>query len=207
MDACQPGWLSLVEELRAGGIRADLAGGSLPRVAPVLFPTHRLHVQATQERQSELIHGSAQPLHEEGAPVGVVPVEHRASVSADEAEDGRLVEGSFPVPGTSTFRTAVIPPARVARHEGLRPALVPASDCDRPVGLQARDKRRQSCEQPVLGAGCVGVASHDSRHLDHCRSLTSSTRSHGPPIPLSPSTGTPDRFAGHRAGGSAKAFP
>ncbi len=32
---CQPGWLSLVEELRAGGIRADLAGGSLPRVAPV----------------------------------------------------------------------------------------------------------------------------------------------------------------------------
>jgi hypothetical protein len=50
-------------------------------------------------------------------------------------------------------------------------------DGDRPVGLQARYKRRQSLE-PVLGAGRAGFVSHNRRHVDHCLSLTSSTRSH-----------------------------
>ena len=136
------------------------------------------NLQATGERQSKLIHGPAQPLHEQGALAGVVPVEHRASVSADETEDGRLVGGVVPGPWDEHLQDGrgTIRPGRV-RHESLRAALIGVPDCDRPVGLQARDKRRQSLE-PVLGAGRAGFVSHNRRHVDHCLSLTSSTRSH-----------------------------
>ena len=96
------------------------------------------NLQATGERQSKLIHGQAQPLHEQRALVGVVPVEHRASVSADEAEDGRLVGGVVPGPWDEHLQDGrgTIRPGRV-RHEGLGAALVGVPDCDRPVGLQA----------------------------------------------------------------------
>ena len=130
------------------------------------------NLQATGERQSKPIHGPAQPLHEQRALVGVVPVEHRASVSADEAEDGRLVGGVVPGPWDEHLQDGrgTIRPGRV-RHEGLGAALVGVPDCDRPVGLQARDKRRQSLE-PVLGADGAGLVSHNRPHLDHCSSLT-----------------------------------
>jgi hypothetical protein len=83
------------------------------------------NLQATGERQSKLMHGPAQPFHEQGAVAGVIPIQHRASVSADETQDGRLVGGVVPGPWDEHLQDgrATIRPGRV-RHESLRAALI-----------------------------------------------------------------------------------
>ena len=92
---------------------------------PLLEAGSAKNLQATGERQSKLIHGPAQPLHEQGALVGVVPVQHRASVSADQTQDGRPVGGVGPGPRDEHLQDGrgTICPVRV-RHESIRAALM-----------------------------------------------------------------------------------
>jgi hypothetical protein len=96
--------------------------------------------------------GSRTGLSEQRAQVGVVPVEHRASVSADEAEYGRLVGEVVPGPWDEHLQDSrrTIRPGRV-RHESLAAALVGVPDCDRPVGLQARDRDQLAAAIRQLG--------------------------------------------------------
>jgi hypothetical protein len=45
-----------------------------------------------------------------------------------------------------------------------------------PAPCHLDPRRTQQSLEPVLGAGRAGFVSHNRRHVDHCLSLTSSTR-------------------------------